>query len=161
MIDDIVELAKNAMMNPDLADGPHGTGHWRRTAALALLIKQEILSPADDRLLEAAAVLHDIGRINEEADPLHGLRGLKSAAHILSCIMPGFKRLECGKILDIVAHHCDPGFGTYIEMRIVMDADKLDRLRFGDDKLDIDRLAFPNTCTKLLPEVYRLLEEIK
>jgi len=117
------------------------------------------------------ALLHDIGRVHDGKDLDHGFRGAPIAFKVAGNVFAsnqsamatpkGFygKMAELGKVCDIVARHCLPGPGDYLEMQIVKDADKLDRVRFGGVKsLDVNRLAWPDICVPIIDDAINLYE---
>jgi hypothetical protein len=97
------------------------------------------------------AAFHDIGRISDGSDPDHGWRAARQvlvAANQVALSLPemlpiGRSQQDVwkGRLLEIVFHHCEPGHGSFIEMQIVKDADKLERFRLTPEGPDPERLA--------------------
>lgn len=163
------------MLTPVLATGIHGVGHMTRSIRLAHMIYQAHpnlipgarLHAGDCGLVLCAAALHDIGRLNDEADPEHGLRAARQVlvaanevAVALPELLPGRSEQDVwkGKLLEMVFHHCEPGPGTFIEMKIAKDADKLDRFRLGPEALDPERLAL-HVSRELIDQARRYVKQ--
>ena len=143
----------------------HGQGHIERTMVLAALIAQgEALSVEDTELLLLCAAYHDVGRINDGRDPVHG----KNSARIIrdgSLIkeFAAFTPAEFNIALAAICSHSrgDSMMDTNAALfnvaaedmtrfrrltRCLKDADNLDRVRIYD--LDVSRLR-SNTAKKL------------
>jgi putative nucleotidyltransferase with HDIG domain len=119
-------------------DQSHGAAHALRTKELARRIGA--VEGGDLLVIQAAALLHDIGRATPFSDPGHGERGAKLAAEILERLaVPADRALIC----EIVARHDDEddGRGGPIELVVVKDADKLELVRIAPDFLDPSRLV--------------------
>lgn len=144
---------------------PHGRGHVCRTAILAQAIQLHV--GGDLQMIVAAALLHDIGRIDDKGDAMHGYRGVYYAIQAMmdplwvNCV--ALNMAKKGMVTDIIIHHCEPGPGTFLEMQIVKDADKLDRVRFQGENilvssvLDIQRLHFKEISIGMILEAQDLL----
>lgn len=144
---------------------PHGRGHAYRTAILAKAIQLRVGGNVE--MVVAAGLLHDVGRIHDKGDPMHGYRGVYYAIQAMmdpvwvNCMLP-LNMSNKGMVTDIIIHHCEPGPGTFLEMQIVKDADKLDRVRFqGDNELsavlDVDRLHFKDISADMILGAQALL----
>lgn len=131
--------------------GIHGRFHTERVCLLALIIsKMTHLPSAEILLVLEMAAYHDIGRINDREDEMHGLRGALMYEHLhrerdperlslIQAVITGhsmededFKKV-CARFsissqedLD-VAKRC---------LNILKDADALDRFRLGSLALD-------------------------
>lgn len=119
-------------------EASHGMPHAVNTMALAERICR--VEGGDSFVVRAAALLHDIGRVNIFSDPDHGPRGAAAARTILDRLdVPADRQLIC---LIIACHH-DPENDPVqpLELTIVKDADRLELLRIAPDYLDLDRLA--------------------
>jgi len=95
----------------------------------------------DPTVVLCAATFHDIGRLDDSGDALHGYRGVPKALAIMDQILEPRERSwdfqaawDCikGKVACIVGHHCLPMKGLFFEQKVVMDADKLERYRLGE-----------------------------
>ena len=142
------------MLPPDLIDGPHGASHWERVAIFAGWIVEEVefdLTNIQKNVILLSAICHDIGRTNDAYDYLHGYAGVLPTIRFMESLRV-LERIHvwhdsgmtavchpAGHILDIVIHHTNHK-GTLSEMQIVMDADRLDHMRFGRETLITDRL---------------------
>ena len=135
----------------------HGKGHIERVLLLGALIAQrEALSPADTRILLLACSYHDVGRIGEGVEDLHGARSaecLRSGAFDRE--LSALSGTELTILLAAIAAHSVSGlrrleyalrYGVpdaerprYEKLaKCLKDADNLDRVRLGD--LDPSRL---------------------
>lgn len=137
-------------MGPDLARGTHGYMHGLRTMLIAGRINRQIAERGDPTVILCASTFHDVGRVDDSADALHGYRGVPKVLGIMDEILePRQKTMDYlaawnvikGKVAAIVAHHNQPIMGMTIEAQIVMDADKLDMFRSGPQFPDLPRLA--------------------
>jgi putative nucleotidyltransferase with HDIG domain len=119
-------------------EASHGMRHALNTMDLAERIGRA--EGGDLFVIRAAALLHDIGRVNIFSDPEHGRRGAVRAREIL-------RRLDVpadhGLICLIIERHDDPGDDGEgpIELAVVRDADRLELLRIAPGYLDLDRLV--------------------
>jgi len=116
----------------------HGMQHALNTMALARRICR--VEGGDRFVVSAAALLHDIGRVNIFSDPAHGRWGAVLAREILERMdVPADHALIC----LIIERHDDPRDERDgpIELTIVKDADRLELLRIAPDYLDLGRLA--------------------
>ena len=177
--DSMIELVVEQALWKGLIAGIHGEAHWLRVFKLTEKIINCMVLARKDKLvvnrgvIGLSALLHDIGRVNDGKDPDHGYRGAPVAFRVAGNIMAKGKNqlklatpkgfhagmVELGKIADIVTRHCFPGPGDYLEMQIVKDADKLDRVRLnGVEAVDLDRLALEASKT-LIDEAVRLYDE--
>lgn len=107
----------------------HGFDHIRRVSALCRSLGREL--SADLEVLELAALLHDIGREEQDRSggkKCHALSGAETAAALLR---------ECGagrhlvrKVSDCIRQHRYRGTNPpeSLEARILWDADKIDSL---------------------------------
>jgi len=130
----------------------HGIHHMARTAAYALLLYSEIERELvfSRRIptwqLIVAAVCHDLGRMDEGGDPAHGIRGAMRAALAMKDMVGGILITDDhfieGEIIHAIIHHCDPSKGDDVLSRVLKDADKLDLLRGGQDRLNTDKLFY-------------------
>lgn len=178
-VESMIEMVVEHALWDKLAEGIHGEKHWLRVFKLAdkimscLMLARKTKLVVNKGMVGMAALLHDIGRVNDGADPDHGYRGAPIAFKLAASLMAqgqnkialatpkGFyaKMAELGRIADIVSRHCLPGPGDYLEMQIVKDADKLDRVRLGGpDAVDLDQLALPVSKT-LIDTAVKLYEQ--
>lgn len=126
LIDDIRQYAQQAFSN---APGSHDWQHSLRVRKLCLRIGP--CEGADRVVLEAAAYLHDIGRVSPDHtgyDDCHAIRGAQMAEQLLDPLPLKPERKD--NIVHCVRAHrfrsdCPP---QTIEARVLFDADKLDAI---------------------------------
>jgi len=111
------------------AKGSHGWDHTERVHRLALKIGKK--EGADLKIVELAALLHDIGREKEDASGgkiCHGRAGAGLARAILEKY--GIDRKTVGRVVHCIrAHRFRGGLAPKtIEARVLFDADKLDSI---------------------------------
>jgi len=109
--------------------GSHGFDHVERVLALSLHLGAE--SGADERVLALAALLHDIGRAEEDANggaTCHAATGATMAREIL--LRHGADARCVRKVVDCVRRHRYRGAARPVsrEAKLLFDADKLDSL---------------------------------
>ena len=163
-----IEELLSKFMSSEMLAGPHGTKHALRTMLIAGKILAEMPESADATVVMCASTLHDVGRVSDGSDPLHGFRGVPRVLEIMDLIRnPDYPEPETGawevvkgKVANIVANHCFPGFGVGIDAQVAGDADRLDILRMGPGKLDPSRLAL-NHSRDLIPWVLDLLKDYR
>ncbi len=119
-------------------EASHGMSHALNTMDLAGRIAE--IEGGDPFIVRAAAILHDIGRVNVFSDPEHGLSGARRAREILDRLDI---RADRELICTIIARHDDPDDDpdAPIELTVVKDADRLELLRIAPDYLDLGRLT--------------------
>jgi uncharacterized protein len=107
----------------------HGFDHIRRVSALCHRLGREL--SADMEVLELAALLHDIGRDEQDRSggkKCHALSGADTAAHLLRD--HGAGRHLVKKVTDCIRQHryrsTTPP--ASLEAKILWDADKIDSL---------------------------------
>ena len=109
--------------------GSHGFDHVERVLALALRLGAA--SGADGRVLALAALLHDIGRSEEDASggaTCHAAAGAAGAREIL--LRLGADARLAARVADCVRRHRFRGAArpVSLEAKLLFDADKLDSL---------------------------------
>ena len=138
----------------------HGVRHTQRVHIHAQrLVHAAQGSEGDARVVLAAALWHDIGRVNDSWDPRHGAL---SVARAKRC---GLHRTLCPTeatlALFAVRYHCrsdarglrraaaqdDPERARRI-LRLLKDADALDRVRLGGGLYEIDSTSLRHPCTR-------------
>jgi len=147
----------------------HGVNHTRRVAFNARLLADiDGLSEEDKKVLLAAAMYHDIGRVNDDEDSEHGSYSVKKmqSRNLLSEFSDEDKDL----IYFLIYEHSlpkrknkediselQPGLKERYSrlLKYLKDADKLDRVRLGRyDGLNTSRLELP-TSLKLVKLAYQ------
>ena len=124
------EVRKFAKLNSE-KDDIHGFGHVKRVYRLCVKIGKKL--NADLYVLKLAALLHDIGRIDEKNDLLkrnHAEISAEKAFKYLDSMNFGFSRDFIEKIIHCIkAHSFSNNFEPHsIEAKILSDADKLDAM---------------------------------
>ena len=126
----------------------HGYYHSKRVFLFSYLIaKHEKLNEIDFQIITDAALYHDIGRINDYEDSLHGYCGVLKIDKIVT--HPIYREQANLNILKAIidGHSVDDkhkdyfiGFYEIVDInryyklyKILKDADALDRKRLGDD----------------------------
>ncbi|MBK8820456.1 MAG: HD domain-containing protein [Saprospiraceae bacterium] len=125
--------------------GIHGIEHAYRVLLLVREIAaQEKLSSKLMKQLEFCAIFHDIGRINDEIDDLHGKRAIQL---LIKNSFWGLEKYDNQLVRFIIENHCiydslsRMTVGNYnlhnteesiYLLSIFKDADNLDRFRIGD-----------------------------
>ncbi|HEY8909762.1 MAG TPA: HD domain-containing protein [Desulfosporosinus sp.] len=150
-------------------DGIHGLGHMKRVLLINLIFAYlENLNSRDINILVNCSLFHDIGRINNSGEALHGtLSYEKAVKHNLLKDSPEDEDSQITKL--IITTHCidDSLIPSRIKdykgiedkerclklLNIFKDADGLDRIRFGG--LDVRYLR-----TKHAPELVLLAEKL-
>jgi len=133
-----------------LPPGVHGKEHARRVLDFALQLSE--LFDADRRVIIVSALLHDVGRLNEWDDPGHAERGAILAKEFITK-----HKLDVNAelVAKCIAGHVKER-NKEVECKIIADADKLDRLRFGEHGPDALRTEFLE-----LPESLSVLQYAK
>lgn len=131
--------------------GLHGLAHTRNVLFFSILLAHLLKTESTDlRLLAISALYHDIGRKNDNFDPLHGKASYKKANRM--GLLPSDKEeknivrflIEAHCINDTEAYNLLPGYPIKDKDRarmlidIFKDADGLDRIRIMD--LDVRQL---------------------
>lgn len=156
----------------------HGQGHIERVMLLgALIAEAEKLSPRDTRLLLFACSYHDIGRVNDHRDDLHGRRSAEMiVGRKLVDILPGVSDGEISALQAAITTHSINDsmldeimdeFGVSEEYKVLCrtlcyclkDADNLDRVRLHD--LDTSHLRHTSTRNMVDSAEYLLNQYIK
>lgn len=151
-------------------EGIHGTGHTMRVLFLVLLLSvREKLNPSEQHLLALAAVYHDIGRIDDNFDPWHGLESYRKLTE--GSLLPSLPPSDHETIRYIIENHClvdrkafnkikeyqvDNPERVLTMFKIFKDADGLDRIRIND--LDVKHLR-TSSAQDLLLVARQLLDD--
>ncbi|MFX0073211.1 MAG: HD domain-containing protein [Candidatus Hermodarchaeota archaeon] len=112
-------------------DDIHGFGHVKRVYTMSIKIGKEL--NANLNILKIAALLHDIGRIDEKSDPLKRNHAEISAEKALNYLQSQQFNLSWEEISQIIhcikAHSFSNNINPQsIEAKILSDADKLDAI---------------------------------
>jgi len=127
MLSIVKEFAIKNSENNDI----HGFDHVERVFHLSISIGKKL--NADLNILKIAALLHDIGRIQEKKDALkrnHAEISAELTKHFLSSNQYGLTQNEIGKIIHCIQAHSYSNklVPETLEAKILSDADKLDAL---------------------------------
>ncbi|MFW9945393.1 MAG: HD domain-containing protein [Candidatus Odinarchaeota archaeon] len=127
MLETILKFARENSESDDI----HGFPHIERVYSLCLKIGKKL--DADIKILKIAALLHDIGRINEGVNTLkrnHAEISAELATNFLTNLDIGLPKEDIENIIHCIRAH---SFSNEIkpktlEAKILSDADKLDAL---------------------------------
>ncbi|WXG45146.1 MAG: HD domain-containing protein [Candidatus Atabeyarchaeum deiterrae] len=109
--------------------GPYAWSHVRRVYRICLrMAKTENENRVDLDVLEAAALLHDVGKYIEKSDPEtdHGLIGARMAEDILKKC--GFEMEKMKSVSHAIRAHTHAVEPNLVEARILHDADYIDKV---------------------------------
>ncbi len=108
--------------------GIHGITHWQRVRENGLRLAG--INGADAVIVELFAFLHDIKRLNDGFDPLHGQRSADFARTLRgTTINLDDTRFEM--LAYACAHHTDGKISDEVTIATCWDADRLDLGRVG------------------------------
>lgn len=127
-----------------LNQGIHGINHLLRVLLFTLLICDSLkISSHHRNIASIAALYHDIGRKNDDADLIHGLLSWRKAKKYIA---EDFSKNDLNIIRYIIENHCIPDeialdnvdaynvsnkYEAQSLLNIVKDADSLDIMRLG------------------------------
>ena len=136
----------------------HGVDHMARVFILQELICDKLEAQGEAVNREAirwAAMTHDVGRINDDTDPDHGRRSAQWITDNLSDKMSP-------EMLDTVTYithwHVPPDAEVPVmttELKVLKDADALDRVRLGDLDPRYFRTSAAGTLIDVAKELYQ------
>ena len=121
----LLRHAKQSKKGPDLN---HGLDHCLAVEALALLLNRREELKADDEVISAAALVHDVGYVFD-TDREHVTASMSYAKKVLPTV--GFPRKKIPAVLQVIKHHDDRkpegtgGTPDVPEVLCVKDADTL------------------------------------
>lgn len=124
----------------------HGLSHVLRVWLLSFIISNYYKDKADINIVTAGALLHDLGRRTNLAEPRHGERSAELVAKIIPLISDEFDQKKLKKVQKLCAMHArpDPSKMT-LEEKILKDADGLDRWRLPLGKPKASYLRLPES----------------
>lgn len=127
--------------------GIHGIPHVHRVLCLADKISANFkLTERERKVLALACVYHDIGRVHDDEDMMHGAASVRKLLALGLLSAHNCKEEDRFLIEKLIIAHCVDDklfYGTEKERflyNILKDADGLDRVRLGD--LDTRYLRF-------------------
>jgi HD superfamily phosphodiesterase len=154
-----VEVPAEWFAQPAQTSWLHGVRHTQRVHIHARRLVRQLRWPeADANVVLTAALWHDIGRVNEGWDPGHGRL---SAERVVRCrLHTSLSEADARLALFAIRYHClsdghgslraadqdDPERALRI-LRLLKDADALDRVRLGDGVYEIDSSTLRHDCT--------------
>lgn len=109
-------------------EGAHGVAHWARVMENGLRLAEE--TGANLEVLRLFAVFHDSRRVNEAADPDHGLRGADFAAELRGSMFD-LPDHEFNLLHRACAGHTHERSHPDITIQTCWDSDRLDLGRVG------------------------------
>jgi uncharacterized protein len=121
----IIDFVRRELSKSNL--GAHTLDHTMRVYSLSMQLSENL--PVNRRVLEAAALLHDIGRPKEaESHISHSITSGEMARDILA--MVGYSDLEIEQVVSAIrTHRFSEGIKpTSLEGQILSDADKIDAI---------------------------------
>ena len=126
-----IEIIRSYVLKHSDTDEIHGFKHTERVYKLCLNLGKKL--NADLNILKIAALLHDIGRIQEKKDILkrnHADISAEIAKDLLSSNPHNLSQSEIDKIIHCIQAHSysNKMIPETLEAKILSDADKLDAL---------------------------------
>ena len=143
--------------------GTHGIGHITRVIVWANQIASRVTEPVRRTDLLYAAGFHDIKRWDDGKDRGHGSRAATWVTDEPTTVAPAIaSEIDVSFVATLIRYHeiTDQNIPTddwSIELRILKDADGLDRVRIFD--LDPSRLRLQTISPALEPLARQLMRE--
>lgn len=109
--------------------GIHGAPHWARVRENGLRLAR--VTGAEIRVVEAFAFVHDSCRIDDNADPEHGLRAAEFARGLVRCRKLLLDQEELELLVRACEGHSSGRTSEDITVCTCWDADRLDLGRVG------------------------------
>jgi hypothetical protein len=109
----------------------HGHEHAKRVALFAEMLACEY--GADPLAAVVAAYCHDCGRVNDDKDPEHGKR---SWARCAAAVSQRFPTVPMEMLRTAIEEHPFGKISTEPLIAALWDADRIDLMRFGPNKLE-------------------------
>ncbi len=143
----------------------HGRLHTQRVMAWVCVLAQKLNLSEDGRLAFFAARIHDLGRLTDGREPGHGLRSADYYLPKYRIVFEkyGMRSEDYITVYNAVKWHSrsdepDKNIKNIDVIKLLKDADGLDRVRLGDDEPDIR--FFRNDISKRFVSQARLLYNI-
>ena len=162
LLDTLMGLKQEALFVSHI----HGLGHIERTILQGgFCAMEEALGEEDTRLLLECCSYHDVGRVDDWVDDLHGHRSAQRIGELTGrtgeelLLIQG--AVDAHSRRDAVLEETVAGYGAQDRQRAIdlalrlKDADGLDRARLGDLDPRYLRRAGSRSRVKLAEEVYR------
>ena len=118
--------------------GIHGIAHVARVLVWADFITQAVIDEGRDvdiDIVRWAAVLHDVGRLDDDLDPGHGGRSAAWIEANRGLMGEGLDERQLQALQEVCSRHMQADASIpvmTIELICLKDADGLDRVRLGD-----------------------------
>ncbi len=148
-------------------EGIHGIAHAYRVLLLTRKIAEaERLTNKQKDILAFCAIFHDIGRINDDVDNLHGKRSVQALKQNLYF---GLLQNDTDLVNYIIENHCITDTTAYRNvskynlnnteeavylLKVFKDSDNLDRVRLGDFDGSYLRCSTSHNFIKTAFELY-------
>lgn len=143
----------------------HGVGHIERTICHGAMCAQaEGLSPEDTRLLLLSCAYHDVGRIDDSLDELHGHRSALELGRLTGCTGEDLRIMQAAVdahsradalLLSTVESYHPADFQRAVTIATLLkDADGLDRVRIWDLNPDYLRREASRSRAGFAKELY-------
>lgn len=130
----------------------HGINHIYRTMTICALLGELQQQPRTGLLAFCGAYIHDLARINDGIDAMHGQRAADMLFHKFDSLWDKYNLTdkERESVMAAVAQHSKrewmrPSDDGYDVMAVLKDADALDRCRFSRNGLNPDWLRLPQS----------------
>ncbi len=127
----------------------HGIHHTYRVLCHCNVLGNMLKLKRETRLAQCAAFIHDMARRHDGTCRQHGAWAAEEKVPIFKDLFYsiGVSPNDIPEIKSAVVNHSDPsdlskGDPHYLTTAILKDADALDRIRLGNDNLDIEFLRF-------------------
>jgi uncharacterized protein len=128
LIDDELLNFLQSQYQLDWEHGVHGFAHWKRVRENGL--KLAAINGANTRVIEAFAFTHDIMRVNDGADDLHGWRASQFIRkHLVPSGLLVLTSVEFDQLCEACEGHTDGRVNADLTVQTCWDADRLDLMR--------------------------------
>ena len=129
-ISDYPGLVEEAVGRATRPDSPHhGVHHWQLVAWTGAQLLPDVVE-ADPDVVFCFALFHDSMRLNEYADPEHGLRGGELALELLKD-WPHLDQFRLETLADACARHTGGETSSDPSLAVCWDSDRLNLWRVG------------------------------
>ena len=130
----------------------HGINHTYRVMYHVLQIASAVGLKREGVVAFCAAYIHDLARLNDGYCTQHGAWASARKLHLYTNLFHeiGLKETDIENIEVAVTNHSitkelEKENNSYVITALLKDADALDRIRLGDQNLDIRYLRFPES----------------
>jgi len=112
-------------------DSPiHGIKHWQNVEKIGMYLCER--NGADEDVIRIFAYIHDVGRLNEDADLQHGKRSAEILENLIKSENIGLNRNQSQQLHYACEHHSEEDADSDdVTIQTCWDADRLDLWRFG------------------------------